>query len=277
MPFHPGEYVEQVDQLIGMFSAENLAVLPRAKNKSELPVFIACMPRSGSTLVEQILHAHPKAVGIGEHDDLHNLVGNLQERIESFQTYPACIADLRQPHLDQFSESYLTLCRKLGKGATRVVNKHLINYRHLGMVEMLFPGARVIHIRRNRIDNGLACYMAALSPAQFPWIADQRHVGLVWREYERLMTHWREVLKTPILEVCYEELVEDTEGQIRRIIDFCGLEWDDRCLRYYEVDRKVMTLSSDQVRKPIFKTAVMRYKRYEEFLGPLKESLGEPL
>jgi hypothetical protein len=275
MKFEPQPHVEKNDRIISTLSAQNLAVLPRAANRSELPVFIACMPRSGSTLVEQIIHAHPQAFGAGEIDHIRALVDTLQEQIVSFQPYPACIADLKQNQLDQFSEAYLQDLRKLGPGAQRVVNKNLLNYRHLGMISMLFPGARVIHIKRNRIDKCLACLMAALDPAQFEWIADPRHTGLVWREYERLMAHWREVLDIPMLEVSYEELVEHTEREIRRIIEFCGLPWDDQCLRYWEADRKVLTLSYDQVRKPIFKTAVMRYKRYEQFLGPLIEALGE--
>jgi tetratricopeptide (TPR) repeat protein len=272
--FDAQAYVQSFDNHIATFSKENLALLPRAKTSSELPVFIACMPRSGSTLVEQIIHAHPKAFGAGEIPHLNDIVNNLQIHIESFQTYPACIADLRQEHVDRLSQQYLTDVAKLGRGAMRIANKHLRNYLHLGMIWVLFPKARIIHIRRDRLDNCFGCYMAALSPIEFPWASDLRSLGVAWRQYERLMDHWRNVLDLPMLEVQYEDLVENTEAQIRRIIDFCGLEWNDRCLRYWDVDRTVMTLSYDQVRQPIFKSAVKRYEKYEQFLGPLKEALG---
>lgn len=275
--FDPEHDVESVDRLIETYSAENLRALPRGSDRSEVPVFIACMPRSGSTLVEQIIHAHPHAFGAGEINDIQVQVETLQEQIVSFQPYPACIADLKQSQIDEFAGAYLKRLAKLGQGASRVTNKNLLSYRHLGYINLLFPGARIVHIRRHRVDNCLACLMAALDPGQFPWVADPQYAALVWRQYERLMAHWREVLDIPMLEVKYEELVEHTEREIRRIIDFCGLPWDDKCLRYWEVDRKVLTLSYDQVRQPIFKTAVMRYKRYEKFLGPLIEALGEEI
>jgi hypothetical protein len=156
----------------------------------------------------------------------------------------------------------------------RVTNKHLLNYLHLGMVAALFPGARVIHIRRDRLDNGLACFMTSLSPAVMPWATDLAHIGFAWRQYERLMAHWRATLDVPWLDVQYEDLVDDTEAQARRIIDFCGLPWDDRCLRFWEAERVVLTPSYNQVRQPIFRTAMGRWRQYEPFLGPLKEALG---
>jgi tetratricopeptide (TPR) repeat protein len=272
--FDPAEYTAITDRMIETFSAENLRRVPRASIKSEVPVFIACMPRSGSTLIEQIIYAHPRAFGVGELDTVNRTILHLQEHIGSFQRYPACIADLTVDHLDRLAGIYLDEVRRISRGAVRVANKHLLNYRHLGMISLLFPAARVIHIRRDTLDNCMGVYMAALSQRQFPWISDLRHMGLAWRQYERLMDHWREVLDLPLLEVSYEALVDDPDAWIRRIIDFCGLPWDDRCLRYWEARRNVLTLSYDQVNKPIFKTAVKRWENYEPFLGPLKEGLA---
>ncbi len=273
MPFNPQAFKDTIESVMAMFNRDNLRMLMRASNQSQTPIFIACMPRSGSTLVEQILHAHPEMAGVGENSWLDDTVNDLQTLIESFQPYPACIADLKRSNLDQLSQQYLDLLKSKAPSAIRVANKNLRNYAHLGMVQLLFPKARVIHIKRNRIDNCLGCYMAALTANSFPWVSNMTHMGTVWREYERIMEHWHRELDIPILDVVYEELVENTETQIRRMIDFCGVEWNDQCLRYWEVDRTVMTLSYDQVRKPIFKTAVQRYKKYEEFLGPLKAAL----
>ena len=272
--FDPDEYAARIDDLIATFSRDNLRRLPRASNTSEIPVFIACMPRSGSTLVEQIIHAHPQAFGAGELNHISALVTNLAQRIESFQPYPSCLADFSKAKLDKEATAYLSVLKRLAPTALRVTNKDVTNYLHLGVIALLFPKARIVHICRDRLDNGFACFMAALSSQMFPWVANLEHIGHAWRQYERLMDHWRTVLDLPILEVSYEDLVDDTEVQIRRIIDFCGLEWNDRCLRYWEVDRNVMTLSYDQVRRPIFKTAVKRYERYKEFLGPLNSSLN---
>jgi tetratricopeptide (TPR) repeat protein len=273
--FSPAEYEQAVDDLIETFSAETLAKVPRASKRSDLPVFIACMPRSGSTLVEQIIHAHPQAYGGGETTLLHNALVQLPAELGAGHSYPQCLAELKQADVDRLANGYLQSLKAMAPAAARITNKHLLNYLNLGAVSVLFPGARVIHIRRNRLDNGMACFMASLSPAVMPWASDLRHIGLAWRQYERLMDHWRRTLDLNLLEVQYEDLVNDTEAQIRRIIDFCGLPWDDRCLRYWEAERVVLTPSYDQVRRPIFRTALDRWRKYEEFLGPLKEALGD--
>ena len=273
--FIPAEYGAAVDELIGAFSAETLARLPHASRRSDLPVFIACMPRSGSTLVEQVIHAHPQAYGGGETTLLHGALARLPGELGSALPFPQCLAGLKQADVDRLASQYLQGLKALAPKAERITNKHLLNYLNLGMVSVLFPGARVIHIRRNRLDNGMACFMASLSPAVMPWATDLRHIGFAWRQYERLMAHWRRTLDLQLLEVQYEDLVNDTEAQIRRIIDFCGLPWDERCLRYWEAERVVLTPSYDQVRRPIFRTALDRWRKYEEFLGPLKEALGD--
>jgi hypothetical protein len=141
------------------------------------------------------------------------------------------------------------------------------------MIALLFPRARVIHCKRDPMDNCFSIYMAAMNPEAHPWATDLANLGLAYRQYERLMAHWKEVLDLEILDVQYEAIVADPDTWIRRIIDFCGLPWDDRCLRYYEAGRDVMTLSYDQVRRPIYKSAVQRYKKYEAHLGPLTEAL----
>lgn len=271
--FVPADYARAVDALIDAFSPEALARLPRSAQRSETPVFIACMPRSGSTLVEQVIHAHPQAFGGGESALLHQALVRLPAELGSGLPYPQCIAELGQADVDRLTGDYLQAIAALSPGAARVTNKHLLNYLQLGMVSLLFPAARVIHIRRNRLDNGLACFMTSLSTTLMPWATDLQHIGFAWRQYERLMAHWRDTLSLNMLEVQYEDLVSDSEAQIRRIIDFCGLPWDDRCLRYWEAERVVLTPSYDQVRRPIFSTAVDRWRHYEEFLGPLKESL----
>jgi tetratricopeptide (TPR) repeat protein len=274
LPFSPQEYVAGFDDLIATFSKANLVRLPRSRLRSDLPIFIASMPRSGSTLVEQIIHAHPQAHGAGEIPEFEKAVTSLQHYLGSMQPYPACLGDFKQSHADDLAKTYLDELRAYDQRAKRITNKHLNNYHRLGMVELLLPGARVVHVKRDPLDNCFSIFMAQISTFAYPWSTDLGNVALAHRQYERMMAHWHEVLSTPILDVQYEDLVEDTETWIRRIIDFCGLPWDDKCLRYYEADRSVMTLSYDQVRKPIYKSAVKRYEKYDQFLGPLKEELA---
>ena len=272
-PFDRESYRAYMEALMAIFSRANLARVPRGRDQSELPVFVVSMPRAGSTLVEQIIHAHPVAHGAGEIRNFSLLVRGLQETIGSFQQYPACIGDLRQTHVDQLAASYLNDLRQMAPGKKRVANKDLAGIYHLGMVQILFPGARVIYVKREAMDAGLGVFISNLDANKVPYAADLRDIGFAIGLHNRLMDHWRQELDINLLEVQYEELVEDPDAWIRRIIEFCGLPWDDRCLRYHEVKRDVVTLSYDQVRKPIYKTAVARWKKYEEFLGPLKESL----
>lgn len=273
-PFDAKAFVAHYDQIINVFSAANLAKLPRSKVRSDQPVFIASMPRSGSTLVEQIIHAHPKAFGAGEINDFHDIVSHLPSTLGSMWPYPGCLGDLRQQHADQLARKYLDSLRHYDKRATRIVNKHLDNYQTLGMVELLLPGARVIHVKRDPLDTCFSCFMAQIATNTFHWATDLRTIALAYKQYERIMAHWQSVLKVPMLTVQYEELVDDTETWARKIIEFLGLPWDDKCLRFWEAERTVLTLSYDQVRQPIYKSAVKRHEKYAQFLGPLKEALA---
>jgi tetratricopeptide (TPR) repeat protein len=273
--FDRASYRLRMESLMSIFTRENLKRVPKGRDRSELPVFVVSMPRAGSTLVEQIIHAHPAAYGAGEIRDLSQLVRTLQETIGSFQQYPECIGDLTQAHVDQLAASYLKEIRTLAPGKKRIVNKDLASFYHLGMIQILFPGARVIHVKRDPMDNGLGIFIANLDASKVPYSTSLSDIGFAIRQHERLMEHWRRELDINMLEVQYEELVADSDTWIRRIIEFCGLPWDDRCLRYYEAKRDVVTLSYDQVRRPIYSSAVARWKRYEQFLAPLSDALRE--
>ena len=273
-PFDAGAHERFVDDLIEAFSETELPGLARAGDTSPRPVFIAGMPRSGTTLVEQIIDAHPAALGAGEIEDLPQMSRGMQVELNAYDTYPHCVSELSQTTTDTLAARYSARLDQLGGGATRVVNKSLENYLHLGLVALICPGARVIHCRRHPLDTCLSCYMGGILPARAPYVTDLGNLGRAYRQYERLMRHWQRVLDTPILEIVYEDLVKDLEGTSRRMIDFLGLEWDERCLRYYESGRAVLTLSYAQVNKPIYTSAVGRYRHYEKHLGPLKDALA---
>lgn len=156
----------------------------------------------------------------------------------------------------------------------RIVDKMPMNYPLLGLIATLFPRARIIHCHRSPLDTGLSCYSRDLASMPI-WTCDLRAIGHVYREYERLMTHWRRVLPIPMLELAYETVVDDLEGSARLLIEYCSLEWQSACLRFHRTDRQVKTASAEQVRQPIYNTSVGRWRRFERHLAPLREILNE--
>lgn len=159
----------------------------------------------------------------------------------------------------------------------RRVDKQLGNFGLLGLVAMLFPKARIIHCRRHPLDAGLSCWTRKFAPGTNEWANTMEGIAEFHRESEAWMDHWREVLPLPVLEVRYEHLVADLDGEARRIIDFCGLDWDDRCLRFWETGRTVLTLSADQVRQPLYDRSVGRHARWGASLDPLRSALGDAI
>ena len=168
---------------------------------------------------------------------------------------------------------YLQSLRARAGGATRVTDKMPYNFEHLGLISMMIAGARVIHCRRDPLDSCLSCYFQNFGRGNF-FTFDLRHMGHYYRQYERLMAHWRDVLNLALLDVSYEAHVEDPEGTCREILAFLDLDWDPACLRFYESKRYVKTSSRGQVNKPIYRRSAGRWRNYEKHLGPLKEALG---
>ena len=233
---------------------------------SELPIFIIGMPRSGSTLVEQILASHPLVFGAGELGELPRMVTRLAKEAKS--QYLLANKQMAQENAADF----LRILTKLGKGAARVTTKTLDNYLHLGVIATLFPRARIIHCRRDPIDVCLSCYFQNFHEMAFSFSLED--IGAFYRLYEQIMAHWTQVLPMPIHEVCYEELVQNQEAVTRRLLAFCGLDWDERCLSFYKTNRPVVTASSVQVRKPMSAQSIGRWKNYRKHLGPLFQALG---
>jgi tetratricopeptide (TPR) repeat protein len=274
--FNTEAWTSHSDQLIEAFSSELLAKAPRATHRSELPIFIVGMPRSGSTLVESIIDAHPDAGAVGELSAFQQLVNGCSLHIGSTSLYPQCVADLESADVESLSAQYLEQLHKAGgRRATRLVDKYLINYRHLGLIALLFPQARILHTVRDPLDTCVSCYMESLHPVPHPYAADLADLGRVYRDYERLMNHWTTVLDLQIETISYEALVADQESISRELITFCGLDFNEACLRYYESGRTVTTLSYDQVNRPVYRTSVERAKRFHKHLEPLRSALAE--
>lgn len=263
---------EHCGKVRAAFNLDARRYLPHARNDSTLPVFVVGMPRSGTSLVEQIIASHPDAFGAGELDWLDHLTDAMPPRLASAAAYPECVADLSVRALDTMAGEYLALLRTKSPTAARVVDKMPGNFMHLGLIELLFPGARVIHIRREPLDNCLSCFFQNFTQGH-EYTADLATLGSVYREYEQMMAHWRATLTLPLLEIRYEDLVSDQETESRRLVEFCGLPWDERCLRFHETKRVVRTASYDQVRRPLYRDSVARYRHYDAFLGPLRRVL----
>jgi hypothetical protein len=232
------------------------------------------MVRSGTTLTEQIISRHPRATGGGELRDIFRLALSLGLD-NSGREYTKRLLKLTPSEAKELANRYLAALERISADADRIVDKMPQNFLHLGLIALLFPKARIVHCRRDPLDNCLSCFTMHLKDHAHGYTADLTTLGLYYREYANLMSYWREVLPMPIYDLSYEALVEEPERETRRLIDFIGLPWDDACLSPQESALPVRTLSRMQVRQPIYKTSVQRWRRYERHLGPLKEALGD--
>jgi tetratricopeptide (TPR) repeat protein len=232
---------------------------------SERPVFVVGMPRSGTSLTEQILASHPQVHGAGE----------LLYWIFAADTERAAPQEKRAATINELGRAYLAGLATQVPDASRVIDKLPVNFRHIGLIHAALPGARFIHLERNPLDTCLSIYFQGFSAAH-PYATDFGDLAHYYHEYRRLMAHWRAVLPPgTLLEVQYEHLVDDPEGWSRRMLAHIGLPWDPRCLEFHRTDRPVLTASNWQVRQPISKGSVERWRRFEQFIGPLREALGD--
>jgi tetratricopeptide (TPR) repeat protein len=254
-----------------VFSREQDAQLETSSNQSELPVFIVGMPRSGTSLVEQIMSCHPDIHAGGELFYVSELVGSLSR---DKGRYPDCMRDLSAAEMDDAGEEFVQKLKQLSADAERITDKMPHNFTHLGLIHHVFPRAKIIHCVRNPVDTCLACYFARFGGHhQHPYLYDLEDIGHHYNEYLGLMKHWQEI-GIPMLEVSYESLVENQEKVSKEIIEYLGLQWNDDCLRFHESSRYTKTLSYNQVRKPIYNKSVNRWKHYESHLQPLFDVLN---
>lgn len=272
--FDAAAYGEHVERLIAVFDQGFFATRGSLGADSELPVFILGMARSGTTLVEQILASHSRVFGAGELEHIGGVTARLPARLETDQGYPGCAVLITPALARRLGQSYIEILRGFAPDAARVTDKLPGNFLHLGVIALLAPRARVIHCRRDPLDTCLSCYFQHFE-GRMSHAYDLGNLGRYFRGYARLMAHWRTVLPRPMLEVSYEDLIADQEAVSREIITFCGLEWEEACLRFHDTKRAVRTASLSQVRQPIYGSSVGRWRNYEKHLGPLKAALFE--
>ncbi|MER8567825.1 sulfotransferase [Mesorhizobium sp. M0924] len=272
--FDLDSYRRRIDSTIDAFSPEMLAGKAGYGNMSEVPVFVLGMPRSGTTLVEQICASHPEVRGAGELAKLRRVANKMGFGSRLTGTLQGSLASMTVDVSKTLAEEHLSYLRERAPAAHRIVDKMPYNFEIIGLIAILFPNARIIHCRRDAIDNCLSCFISNLNN-NHRYTYDLENLGLFYREYDRLMRHWQTVLPGRIFENRYEHLVADQEGQSRRLIEHLGLTWDDACLRFFDEGRSVETISRWQVRQPIYTSSIKRWKNYEGSIQPLIDALGD--
>jgi tetratricopeptide (TPR) repeat protein len=267
--FDIAAFRRRVDLLIDYHTPEYFAERPGI-NRSELPVFVVGMPRSGTSLVEQILATHSQVFGAGELHDIGRIAdavtGNTGTEVAAREGDWVAAARLAELQLERL--------RRFGRGAQRVVDKMPDNVLQLGLIAVLFPNARVILCTRDAHDLSLSCYFQQFGDGLQSFSYELADCGRRCLEVERLIAHWQQVLPLRVHEVRYEHLIADLEGETRRLIDFLGLAWEPGCLEFYRTERAVTTMSHWQVRQPLYSRSVGRWRHYERHLGPLLEVLS---
>ncbi len=271
--FDRAAFDRRVDAMIDIFSERFFEERKGWGDPSDRPVFIVGLPRSGTTLTEQIIASHPQCFGAGELSVLTDLAtGTPDRRGTDDPPWPHCAPLLTREHVDAVGRDYGAEVGKRAPGtALRIVDKQPLNFWHLGLVAVALPHARIIHCTRDIRDCGFSIFTQNFN-AQQSWSTDLGDIAYYWRGYRRLMEHWRRVSGLQILDVSYEDTVADLEGRARQLLAFVELPWDERVLQFHENDRAVQTPSRWQVRQPIYQSSKARWRQYERHLAPLIEA-----
>jgi tetratricopeptide (TPR) repeat protein len=262
-------------RIIETFTPEFLAANAGNGCDSPAPVFIVGLPRSGSTLLEQILASHPLVEGTAELPDVARATAEITRRHPE-QRYPQAMTRLSDAEIAGLGRDYLERTRRHRSGKPFFTDKMPNNFAAVGLIGLMLPQARIIDARRHPLDSCLGCYRQHFAQGQ-SFTYDLEELADFYLEYRRMMAHWNAVLPGAVLEIRYEDMVRDQEAQTRRLLDFCGLPWDARCLRFHETERAVRTASSEQVRLPLYDSAVGRWQTYREQLAPLIDILEPEL
>ena len=269
-PFNADGHSMVINRIKAVFNKKFLSTHRGMGSESETPVFIVGIPRSGTTLAEQVLSSHPQVFGAGELAEIGGIANRLSETLGGGNIYPEAAMDLDALSAVKLAERYVGFLQGVGGEVLRVTDKMPGNFIHLGLISLLLPNAKIINCRRDPLDVSLSCYFQHFT-AIMPFSRKLTDLGRYYTDYHRLMEHWHKVLPMQIMDVNYAGMIADHEGMSRKMVEFVGLDWDDACLEFYNLDRPVKTASSWQVRQPIYTSSVARWQNYEKYIGPLKE------
>ncbi len=275
--FDNKEFRQQVKDTLYAFGGAVASRAAAGGNQSELPVFIVGMPRSGTTLVEQILASHSGVYGAGELNDM-KFIARLAPQLSRVQKpYPHCMAGLSPAALDRLGDEYLKRLAAVVPGRfDRVVDKHPLNFQFVGLILTMFPRARVIHTVRHPLDTCLSCFFQNFTKGQH-YSFDLPSLAGFYNDYVRLMEHWESLFPGRILTVSYERMLSHQREETVRLLDFCGLSFEPACLEFHKTDRVVKTASFLQVRRPLYHSSVGRWRNYHEQLRAFADMIGVPV
>jgi tetratricopeptide (TPR) repeat protein len=260
------------EKIRAVFDAAFLALHAGSGDPDPSPIFVVGLPRSGSTLIEQILASHPDVEATHELPEVGRLIQHINRDRGDKEAYPEAVRQFDAADFAAFGRTYLEATRQYRSGAPRFIDKNPNNFASVGLLSVALPNARFINTRRHPLDNCFSCYRQLFARGQ-PFTYDMVELGEYYIEYDRMMRHWHAALPGRVLDVQYEDVVADLEGQARRMLDFCGISWDPACLRFHETERAIRTASSEQVRRPIYDSSIGIWRRYERELAPLVEVL----
>jgi tetratricopeptide (TPR) repeat protein len=271
--FNRADYQKAQDLLVSSLNPDDYRKCHSSGSAEETPLFIIGMPRSGTSLVEQILASHSEVHGAGELQHMIEIGVTIASQAGFFVYGPAMPA-LNKRDIAGWADRYMEKMIRLAPGARRITDKMPYNFFYAGLIHLLFPKARIIHCVRNPIDTCLSSYFRDFR-GNHPYTYDLEDLAVYYKGYERIMAHWRDALQIPMLEVHYEEMVTDQEGTSRKIIEYCGLDWEPSCLDFHRSGRDVKTASYQQVRRPIYTTSVERWRRYEKHIDILLKAFPQ--
>jgi tetratricopeptide (TPR) repeat protein len=275
VPYDEAATLGLMRRIESVFTAEFLARHAGSGHPSGLPVFIVGMPRSGSTLIEQILASHPQVFAAGELREMAAIAGTLSGA-DGRSSFPEATLSLGGEQIEQLGARYAGTIAALAPGAARITDKMLSNFAFIGLIRLALPKARIIHVRRDPLDTCMSCFARLFGTSQ-PFSHDLGELGRYYRAYDSLMAHWGRVLPAEaMLDVSYETLVGDFENQARRLVEYCDLAWDERCRAFHQTSRPILTASAAQVRQPLYREAIGRWKSCEASLRPLLDELSRP-
>ena len=263
------------ERIAEVFDAGFLARHAGRGHPDPAPIFVVGLPRSGSTLVEQILSSHSMADATHELPEVGKLINRINRERRDHVSYPDAVRDFSDETWAALGRSYIEQTRQYRGSALRFIDKNPNNFASIGLLSVALPNARFINTRRHPLDTCLSCFKQLFAKGQ-PFTYDLLELGEYYLQYDRLMTYWHAVLPGRVLDVHYETVVANQEAQTRQLLEFCGLPWEDACLRYYEMRRAIRTASSEQVRRPIYTDSIGIWRHYARELAPLIEVL-EPI
>ena len=260
-----------------LMTHENVRALAHASEHHEEPVFIVGNPRSGTSLLEQILSMHPEVENAGELVVSANVIHRASKTIDSFNPYPACLVDMRVEDANAMARQYMDATKWMTSNPARITNKSLSLHNQAGFLSLILPKSRMIMLHRHPLDNCISCYTTNLVATRHDYTNQLKWLAQMWVQRHELQEYWMQTLEIEMMDLHYDKLVVDQENETRKLLEFLGLSWEDACLEFHKSKRVAATISYDQVNKKMYTSSSGRWKNYEKHIGPLIDGLGDYL